>query len=146
MTKCLLCERDDTSIELIDEICARCRKSHALPPPSEPLRPRIPCARCGGTALVRCRALRERSATSGDHATEYIAALAATFALSERTTFWEQRLESTADQDKPIGLFEAYICRRCGFTELYVRGAAEIPISPIHGTEAFDTGGETPYR
>ena len=45
-----------------------------------------------------------------------------------------------------FGLFEAYICRKCGFTELYTRAPASIPIGPEYGTERFDVEPDSPYR
>lgn len=44
-----------------------------------------------------------------------VAALAGVFSLTEH------------------GIMEAYICKRCGFTELYARNPAEIPLDKIDG-------------
>jgi hypothetical protein len=36
-------------------------------------------------------------------------------------------------KDDELGTLQAYVCRGCGFTELYTTGAADIPIDKIPG-------------
>ena len=74
------------------------------------------------------------------------ALLAATFGHEVTRTFWAGRKVSAPDTEQPIGVFEAYICRRCGYTELYSRDAASIPIGDEYGTELFEISSGTPYR
>lgn len=136
---------------LIDEekICEDCRSNFAIPKHTPAQRPLIPCARCGGRVLVRCRAIRERAADGGDYVHAYIAPLAATYARATRETFFRKRTieENKPDTAQPAGVFEAYICRSCGFTELYARDPEEIPIGPEYATELVKVpGGETPFR
>lgn len=145
MPKCRLCSRDQPDLNA-DQICGDCAEAHALPPRTEPLRPHIPCIRCNHTKIVRVNVLRERSAEGGDYVSTYIAPLAATFAHDVTHTFWAQRAVSKADVKRPVGVFEAYICRKCGYTELYTRDAASIPIGPEYATEELDMSGATPYR
>ena len=38
------------------------------------------------------------------------------------------------------------ICRRCGFTELYTKDAAEIPVDEIAGAEILAGDPLQPYR
>lgn len=59
---------------------------------------------------------------------------------------WPNREVYVPDFGAPIGLVEAYICHKCGFTELYTRDAQSIPIGIEYGTELFDVGGDGPYR
>lgn len=127
-------------------ICGDCHKKHALSPRTEPLRPRIPCARCGHSTFVRCHVIRERGTTAGEYGQEYIAPLSATFAHQVSRTFWAGRSVASPDTEQPVGVFEAYICRTCGFTELYARDARSIPIGDEYGTELFETSSGTPYR
>lgn len=61
-------------------------------------------------------------------------------------TFWAGRSVTSPDTEQPVGVFEAYICRKCGFTELYARDARSIPIGDESGTELFETGSGTPWR
>jgi predicted nucleic-acid-binding Zn-ribbon protein len=37
--------------------------------------------------------------------------------------------------DVEIGILQAYVCRACGFTELYTTGAASIPYDKIPGVK-----------
>jgi hypothetical protein len=147
MPICKLCSSDVHASRLTgDQICFDCAEKHGLPPRSEPLRPRRPCDRCNHTTFVRCHALRERAAEGHDYVTQYLAPLSATYATKVDHTFWAGRKVTSADPKLPVGVFEAYICQRCGFTELYARDAARIPIGPEFGTELFDTASDTPYR
>jgi hypothetical protein len=145
MPVCQLCSKG--SVELrADGVCVECAEKHALMPRTEPLRPRVPCARCNHTSLVRCHVIRERSSTAGEYGIEYIAPLAATFGHEISHTFWAARKVSEPDRSQPIGVFEAYICRKCGFTELYARDASAIPIGAEYATEEFDVASYGPYR
>lgn len=150
MVQCKLCSKKFPELNP-ELICSNCAKRHGLLERTEPLRPRVPCARCNGTKLIRCTALRERSSTSGNPArhntrgeqgAEYVAPLAATFAHE----VWPNGKVRAPNFKAAIGSFEAYICHSCGFTELYTRDAQRIPIGPEYGTEAFDVGSDGPYR
>jgi predicted nucleic-acid-binding Zn-ribbon protein len=48
-------------------------------------------------------------------------------------------LESKAEwlAKREIGVFEAWICRECGFTEFYVRNASAIDPAAIEGAKVF---------
>jgi hypothetical protein len=141
MPICSLCNADKPTW---DGVCIDCANNAGLPAPAPPLRPRTPCERCHGRAFVRCVALRERgafgSAGEGQPATEYLWPLAATFALHRQAGL------AAPDMLGPLGMFEAYICRACGYTELYARDAAAIPIGREYGTEHFETEDRPPYR
>lgn len=50
------------------------------------------------------------------------------------------------DADHPIGIMVAYICQRCGFTEIFTAHARQIPIGPEHGTALFHHEDWGPYR
>lgn len=150
MVKCKLCSKNFPELNA-EQICSNCAMRHALLERTEPLRPRVPCARCNGTQLVRCMTLRERSSTSGgrgDHnshgerGAEYVSQVGITFAHS----VWPNGKVRVPNFKAPIGTIEAYICHNCGFTELYTRDAQSIPIGPEYATEAFDVGGDSPYR
>ena len=45
-----------------------------------------------------------------------------------------------------FGVFEAYICKKCGFVEWYCHAPEEIPIGPEYMTEEIDLEGDAPYR
>ncbi len=147
MSQCTMCSKEVNAKQLeADGVCNECHARHHLPYPTEPIRPRVPCVRCKGTSFVRCLAIRERAASGGDIAVEYIAQLAATYAIDSSTTFWAGRTVETPDPGRPLGPFEAYICRTCGYTELYARRPSDIPIGPQYATEEFDVSGDGPYR
>lgn len=44
------------------------------------------------------------------------------------------------------GGFEAYMCRACGYTELYVREPAKLDESLIKGAKILSAGPRSPYR
>ena len=44
------------------------------------------------------------------------------------------------------GLVEAYVCRGCGLTELYTRGAQAIPVDGEIMREIKGPEGQDPYR
>ncbi len=147
MPNCPMCNQDFLDNQLSNMgMCIDCHERFALPGRTEPLRPRIPCQRCNHTSLVRCHVLRERAARGGDVSVAYVAPLSATFASDVQHTFWAGRAIESPDPTQPIGVFEAYVCRKCGYTELYARDAASIPIGDKYGTELFDVATESPYR
>jgi hypothetical protein len=95
---------------------------------------------------VRAYAIRERAASGGAYVSEYVAALSLSYEMSSSSTFWSGREVKKPDVGKPLGILEAYACRRCGFTELYTQRPDEIPIDEDHATEIFDVESDTPYR
>lgn len=50
--------------------------------------------------------------------------------------------------DQEYGEFESYICRSCGYAELYVKGAKAIRVEDIDGATLLDGDQEDqhPYR
>lgn len=49
-------------------------------------------------------------------------------------------------QKGAVGLVEAYVCRACGYTELYTRAPDQIPIDGIHVREIVGHASDAPYR
>jgi hypothetical protein len=49
-------------------------------------------------------------------------------------------------EEAAVGLVEAYVCRRCGFTELYTRGPERIPIDGTRVRELVGPEPQGPYR
>jgi hypothetical protein len=49
-------------------------------------------------------------------------------------------------QKGAIGLVQAYVCRACGFTELYTRAADQISIDGTHVREIVGPESDAPYR
>jgi hypothetical protein len=144
MPKCKLCEKEELQLSA-DGFCQSCVSEHALEQRPPPLRPRIPCVRCQSRSFVRCWRIRERAASGGDHATEYIAPLSVTYEHTSRVTVFRGRRVREVNVHDPVGILEAYVCRQCGYTEFYTREADKIPTSPEYATELFEAGGE-PYR
>lgn len=147
MATCKLCSKEDPLDGLNDmQFCKDCARLHAIGERTEPLRPFIPCIRCNGGSFVRGLVLRERAATGGDHARAYIAPLAVTYDNAVRHTLFRGREVKTPETALPLGVFETYTCRGCGYLELYARDASDIPIGPEYGTELFEVPSEGPYR
>lgn len=38
-------------------------------------------------------------------------------------------------KDVEVGTLQAYVCRGCGFTEIYTQGAASLPVDKIPGAQ-----------
>jgi hypothetical protein len=141
MPICRMCDVDKPTWQ---DVCVECANDVGLPAPVPPLRKPIPCERCHGRSFVRCVTVRERGAyrrNRDDEPTrEYFMPLAATFALHREPGF------AAPNMHAPIGVFEAYICRACGFTEWYARDAGSIPIGREFGTEVFEAEDRPPFR
>jgi hypothetical protein len=139
---CVQCGSGPGHAHAFDEkgVCLRChqaRRAGTVPGPFAPTtRPNVPCLRCEGRSLVRV-ALRERGTWGGDDARERVVGMALTFEIGQG---------SRPDSQRPIGTLEAYVCRACGFTELYTRDAASIPIGEAYGTEAIEIASDGPFR
>jgi hypothetical protein len=147
VTVCTLCERKGFESAIgTDGICQECRAHHAIADSSVPLRPLVPCARCQGRSFVRVLSIRERATTAGEHAVTSLSPLGATYELEVYETFFSGRTVMTPALAKPLGVFEAYICRACGFTELYSRDPGNIPIGREYNTEPFELPESAPYR
>jgi len=119
-------------------LCEPCSETAGLAPPGEPLRPPVPCARCGHPQIVRVQ-MRERSSReTGDYNREVARPVALTWDLKEELRgFLNTRSVRVAEPrfTRPAGFLEAYVCRACGATELFTRDPASIPIGPEFGTE-----------
>jgi hypothetical protein len=148
VTVCALCARKGFENPIgTDGICAECRQQHALAdPPGVPLRPPIPCVRCHGRSFVRVLSIRERATTAGEHPTTDLAPLGATYELEVSETFFTNRTVKRPLLSKPLGVFEAYVCRACGYTDLYARDPASIPIGREYNTELVELPEAPPYR
>lgn len=46
---------------------------------------------------------------------------------------------------KILGQLEAYVCRACGFTEMFTNAPQDIPVDDIPGAKIFERD-ESPYR
>jgi hypothetical protein len=110
------------------------------------LRPHVPCVRCNHGELV-CSVMRERTVTgAGDGVSESVRPLAVSFDVRDTGIF---RVRRAADGSACWGLLVAYVCRRCGFTELYATDPAQIPIGPRYGTRLIDVNppaSDGPFR
>jgi len=106
--------------------CKRCRDDYAAAPLTPAQRPPGPCRRCQFPQIVRVR-LRH---LVGEYRT--MAPLAAGYPLVAG------RLHTAPDTDQPLGLLEAYVCRACGYAELFAVDPGAIPIGPEHGTELIE--------
>lgn len=58
-------------------------------------------------------------------------------AMAGRTSLW------TSEEQ---GGFEAYMCRACGYTELYVREPQKLDETLIKGAKILSSGPRNPYR
>ena len=124
-SRCAVCSRMLLPPEENRTVCSDCaRKSGAiaLPPPR---RRAAPCTKCNHTKLVRVIP-REIGA-------EGTGPMFATYHFPVNPLYG-------------LGVFETYICKRCGFVEWYCQAPEEIPIGPEYMSEDVDVGGDGPYR
>jgi predicted nucleic-acid-binding Zn-ribbon protein len=144
MPDCTACEQHFHRSHLRDGACASCRADFESFPSGAWLRPKGPCDKCGHDEIIRSQQLR--------HADRYGAPFGAFGSLTPLFVALSRRVLSYLDTltgTPPPGLLEAYVCRSCGYTELYARNPSGIPITQGWGTEAMlkeappDNG---PYR
>lgn len=98
--------------------------------------------------------LQERSVEASSAAS--VAPLGVTFNKAVMRSIWSGEVQRDADgkaietsrpdMGAPAGILQAYICRACGFTELYATLPAEIPIGRKYGTELVECPETGPYR
>jgi hypothetical protein len=110
--------------------CEGCARELGLYPFAPPQRPASPCRRCGGPQIVRAR-IPEGFTVDGLAAT-WLRPLALTY--RHRTSAAGVEYEP----DGGAGYLEAYVCRACGFTEIYCTHPDVLPIGQEHGTELLD--------
>jgi hypothetical protein len=139
---CSICKMNDLISEDSRQrgYCAECQQAFGLWARAAPSpRPIRPCARCGHPYLVRCL-VRERGCTGGQRASRMLGPFAATFHRVIKMRFLSNlpRPRSEPDFDRPVGMFEAHVCRSCGFVDWYVSSPSDIPIGPEFGTEIID--------
>jgi hypothetical protein len=94
--------------------------------PIHDARRKLPCLRCGNLELIHAR-IRERGAREISH--QPLSPFAVTFAAGI------QQEVGKLPPPTPIGFFNAYICRACGYVEWYVDHPGDIPIGPEYYTE-----------
>lgn len=147
VTVCALCQKKGFENPIGDDgICAECRRLHALADPGVVLRPLVPCVRCQGRSFVRVLSIRERATTAGEPVTTDLAPLGVTYELESIEAFFSSRTIKRPRLSKPLGAFEAYVCRSCGYTELYARDPAAIPVGREYNTELIELPDAPPYR
>jgi hypothetical protein len=145
--RCKLCE-ELLYKEEHEGLCRSCRHRHGIPKGTPPARPQVPCVRCNSTVFVRVR-LRENAVGNLGGETNHAAARPAcvTYGLNELTSFWSGKHTGWAvDMEQIVGAMNAYVCRQCGFTELYTTAPQEIPIGEEYATELFEVQEPPPYR
>jgi predicted nucleic-acid-binding Zn-ribbon protein len=127
------------------DICDMCRNTLgilAMPPAR---RPPAPCAKCGGTKLVRAIP-RDHSATPGENGNSVALPMRLTVVPVTASGLLTSRKHARQpDPSTARGLLEAYVCRACGFVEWYCADPEKIPIGPEFMTEEIDVG-DAPYR
>jgi predicted nucleic-acid-binding Zn-ribbon protein len=55
-------------------------------------------------------------------------------------------VDSAGEPGRAVGVFEAYVCRACGFTEWYMRNPDDLDRIPAHIAKRIDPGNEGPFR
>jgi len=108
----------------------------------------LTCPKCSGRELLHVTQLADRVGDMGgarmDHGED---------PRPEAAQFYPTRIARVPNPDGSFwashvlgaGLLEAIVCRACGYTELYTRDPASIPVD---GTvvRLLDGGSKTPFR
>lgn len=129
--KCKGCSKKTDEAHLVEELCSDCRAKLGLTAGPLPwLRPAGGCVRCGHRTIIQSL-IRERSSSQ----TEYVTPLGATFGTKAEARAFFSGKGVAPQTNQPIGLFVAYICEKCGYTEIYTCGQQYIPIGPEYGTK-----------
>ncbi|MEJ7603319.1 MAG: hypothetical protein WKG01_35860 [Kofleriaceae bacterium] len=140
---CVICRQAilEGAVELDRRACEMCafRTGVVVVPP--PRRRVAPCTRCHHTKLIRVIP-RELSVAPGLDANE--PTYGPMFATYELRRF--EGVVQSVQARNGFGVFEAYICKSCGFVEWYCQDPEEIPIGPEYMTEEITTDGPTAYR
>ena len=151
MATCMLCGKQDGP-----RVCDECKQLTGVRE-MPPARRRVaPCARCNHSRLIRVIP-RELSVESGRLGNARESNLAASGPMFATYTFRQEAKTGIFDEpgtfrvhppqaDEGFGMFEAYICKRCGFVDWYCHDPENIPISPGYMTEEIDSDAAEPYR
>lgn len=137
------------------DVCPDCADIYGVPKGKLPqARPLKPCAECGHHVLVRS-IIRERGAEGGQ-GRSYVVPLGVTINKQAAVKFWsgEPKVDAEGnpvtlnalDYKASAGILQAYVCRACGYTELYATSPGEIPIGREYGTELIEVPETGPYR
>ena len=155
MAKCVVCGKDGVSV------CGACERITGVREMAPARRRMAPCARCNHAKLIRVIP-RELSVMAGrdvgdsvDSNVAHYAPMFATYAVIKQR-IKEARIFVTDPQfsskvyppppDAGFGVFETYICKRCGFVDWYCQDPDSIPIGPEFMTEEVDSDASEPYR
>ncbi|HEY5939001.1 MAG TPA: hypothetical protein VIU61_30315 [Kofleriaceae bacterium] len=140
---CVVCKKVGlvSPIEIDRRACDPCALKTGIvviPPPRRRL---APCVRCNHTRLIRVIP-RELSVAPGVDENE--PTYGPMFATYELRTVYSvvQSVQARAG----FGVFEAYICKGCGFVEWFCQDPDEIPIGPEYMTEEITTDGPSAFR
>lgn len=139
-TLCPVCKSNQLSTpeDRLRRACEGCARELGLYPFAAPQRPAGPCRRCSGPQIVRAR-IPEGFAVDGT-TDAWLRPLALTY------THRRGALGVEHVTDGGVGFLEAYVCRRCGFTEIYCTEPDALPIGPQHGTELLEYASSGPLR
>lgn len=135
---CATCGTPIAAPDATPRLCQECGKKTGLPRPAPAVRPPSPCQRCQHRELVRVQMRERTSADGGETNHELARPFALTWARGEEfkaLLSFEKIPSARPDLSRPFGLLEAYVCRACGYTEIFARDPQHIPIGPAYGTE-----------
>ncbi|UJR83221.1 hypothetical protein [Sandaracinus amylolyticus] len=91
------------------------------------------CPKCGYGRILHI-------ATVADRAGDLTSGASTPMKLAHMT----EQLLGVFVRSHSAGELEAGVCRRCGYTELYVKDPGSIPIDGVHVRELVAPGGEEP--
>lgn len=141
MPKCVLCNNETAT-----SVCGPCSRTTGVREMTPARRRAAPCVRCNHTTLIRVIP-RELSVHPSDNVTiAAYAPMTATYPVvtTTRGFFPEEFIAAPTPLDG-LGVFECYICKKCGFVDWFCQDPENIPIGPQFMTEEVDVDGG-PYR
>ncbi len=150
MPKCMLCNNEGPG-----EVCASCQHLTGVREMAPARRRIAPCVRCNYPTLIRVIPRELSVEPARDPAREiepvaYYAPMAATYQVKTvvvNSFFGRSEYVAPPTPLDGLGVFECYICKRCGFVDWYCQDPEHIPIGKPYMTEEVDADASTePYR
>jgi predicted nucleic-acid-binding Zn-ribbon protein len=102
------------------------------------------CPKCTHHRVIFLPSITDRS--PGAMATSFLESPRPTVQALPLAVLVEPEVRTPTGRGLRYGQFEAYICEACGYCELYVKDAAEIPLAKIPGAKILESKDPPPFR
>jgi hypothetical protein len=108
----------------------------------------LQCPGCSGNRILHVREVADRTSDESERVGKadapHVQAISAAWRIA-RVREEYRALGIPAVRESVAGLVEAYVCKRCGLTELYTLEPEKLPVDGVYVKELVGPGVE-PYR